>query len=34
VEANEPWTILLPLDGIFADLSSERTYNALLPLAR
>jgi tetratricopeptide (TPR) repeat protein len=34
VEANEPWTILLPLDGIFADLSTERTYNALLPLAR
>ena len=34
VEANEPWTILLPLDGIFAELNSERIYTALLPLAR
>jgi len=34
VEANEPWTILLPLDGIFAELNGERTYGALLPLAR
>ncbi|HEV3087394.1 MAG TPA: hypothetical protein VGX96_09245 [Candidatus Elarobacter sp.] len=34
VEANEPWTILLPLDRVFAELNGERTYNALLPLAR
>ena len=33
-EANEPWTILLPLDGTFADLHGERAYNALLPIAR
>lgn len=33
VEHNEPWTILLPLDGIFADLHSDQAYRTLLPLA-
>ncbi|MDB5070479.1 MAG: transcriptional regulator, CadC [Candidatus Eremiobacteraeota bacterium] len=33
VEYNEPWTILLPLDGIFKDLRSDRAFRTLLPLA-
>jgi hypothetical protein len=32
VENNEPWTILLPLDGVFAGLRDERAYRSL-PLA-
>jgi hypothetical protein len=32
VEHNEPWTILLPLDGLFRELGSDRAYRTLLPL--
>jgi tetratricopeptide (TPR) repeat protein len=32
-ENNEPWTILLPLDGVFNDLRDDRAYRSLLPLA-
>ena len=30
---NEPWAILLPIDGLFTELTDQRTYRALLPLA-
>jgi len=33
VETNEPWTVLLPLDGVFTDLRDDRAYRSLLPLA-
>ena len=33
VDGNEPWTILLPLDGVFAELSDDRAYRSLLPMA-
>ena len=32
VEHNEPWTILLPLDGIFTELRDDRAFRNLLPL--
>jgi tetratricopeptide (TPR) repeat protein len=33
VENNEPWTILLPLDGVFGELRHDHAYRSLLPLA-
>ncbi len=33
IEHNEPWTILLPLDGVFGQLRDDRGFRALLPLA-
>ena len=33
VEYNEPWTILLPLDGLFRELHGDRAFRTLLPLA-
>ncbi|HEY0614021.1 MAG TPA: hypothetical protein VGC96_05245 [Candidatus Elarobacter sp.] len=32
-ENNEPWTMLLPMDGIFSDLRSDRTFRTLVPQA-
>jgi tetratricopeptide (TPR) repeat protein len=29
---NEPWTVLLPLDRIFSDISNDRAFRALLPV--
>ncbi len=33
VDHNEPWTILMPLDGLFNELRDDRAYRTLLPLA-
>jgi tetratricopeptide (TPR) repeat protein len=33
IEANEPWAVLMPLDGMFRDLRSEPRFRTLLPLS-
>ena len=33
IDGNEPWTILLPVDGVFAELRDDRPFRTLLPLA-
>jgi tetratricopeptide (TPR) repeat protein len=33
VQHNEPWTVFLPVDGIFNDLRSDRAFRDLLPAA-